>query len=83
MWHVNKHTQAGRQTHCVHALAAQRPPGVPLQAAKLLKLGCGCLLRFFLGERWGPAGWVGAALIIGSSIVAQKYGMDSEKEHAA
>ena len=25
----------------------------------------------FLGERWGPAGWVGASLIIGSSFVTQ------------
>ena len=41
--------------------------------------------RFLLGERWGAAGFAGAALIIGSSVIAQKYGMDSEvpeKEHA-
>ena len=37
--------------------------------------------RVFLGERWGLAGWVGAALIIASSIVAQKYGMDNDTEH--
>ncbi|GAB4840414.1 hypothetical protein Ancab_021182 [Ancistrocladus abbreviatus] len=29
---------------------------------------------FFLGERWGPAGWVGAALIIGASLMVQIFG---------
>lgn len=45
----------------------------------------GALAWFLLGERWGAAGFAGAALIIGSSVIAQKYGMDSEvpeKEHA-
>lgn len=30
-----------------------------------------------LGERWGPAGWVGAALIVGSSFATQVYGSDA------
>ncbi|GAB4815296.1 hypothetical protein N2152v2_002342 [Parachlorella kessleri] len=40
-----------------------------------------------LGERWGPLGWVGAGLIIASSLVTQLYGkeegepvLDSEEE---
>jgi len=28
----------------------------------------------FLGERWGPNGWTGAALILASSFVTQMYG---------
>lgn len=31
-----------------------------------------------LGERWGAAGWVGAALIVGSSFVTQVYGAEPE-----
>lgn len=27
-----------------------------------------------LGERWGPAGWVGAGLIVGSSLATQIFG---------
>ena len=30
------------------------------------------------GERWGPRGWIGAALIIGSSLASQ-FGGDKTK----
>ncbi|CAI7798682.1 unnamed protein product [Closterium sp. NIES-54] len=33
-----------------------------------------------LGERWGPAGWVGAGLILGGSVSMQMFGQ-SEEEH--
>jgi drug/metabolite transporter (DMT)-like permease len=39
-------------------------------------LGAG-LAFAVLGERWGPSGWAGAALIVGSSVAAQLYGADA------
>ncbi len=36
-----------------------------------------------LGERWGPTGWAGAALIIGSSLAAQAVGPSKEKAEKA
>lgn len=36
-------------------------------------LGAG-LAAYCLGERWGPSGWVGAALILGSCGLTQVYG---------
>lgn len=38
-------------------------------------LGAG-LAFAVLGERWGPAGWVGAGLIVGSSLVTQVIGSE-------
>ncbi|RDX64894.1 hypothetical protein CR513_56498, partial [Mucuna pruriens] len=32
---------------------------------------------FLLGERWGPAGWVGAALVLGGSLTVQIFGTSS------
>ena len=32
-----------------------------------------------LGERWGALGWLGAALIVGSSLAAQLAGRDEKK----
>lgn len=29
---------------------------------------------FLLGERWGTAGWIGAALVLGGSLLVQMYG---------
>uniref|UniRef100_A0A803LJN9 EamA domain-containing protein n=1 Tax=Chenopodium quinoa TaxID=63459 RepID=A0A803LJN9_CHEQI len=29
---------------------------------------------FFLGERWGIYGWIGAALVLGGSLIAQTFG---------
>lgn len=41
----------------------------------------GALLAWLLlGERWGPAGWVGAGLIVGSSFATQVYGADSSAD---
>ncbi len=34
-----------------------------------------------LGERWGPSGWVGAALIIASNVVTQLYGVTDDGHH--
>jgi len=34
----------------------------------------------FLGDRFGPTGWIGATLIIGSSLVAQFFGDGSKEE---
>lgn len=34
----------------------------------------------FLGDRFGPTGWIGATLIIGSSLVAQFFGDESKEE---
>lgn len=34
---------------------------------------------FLLGERWGIAGWVGAALILGGSLTVQIWGSSPEK----
>jgi drug/metabolite transporter (DMT)-like permease len=31
----------------------------------------------FLGERWGPLGWVGAALIVSSCLAMQLWGNES------
>ncbi|XP_043696098.1 uncharacterized protein LOC122646583 isoform X5 [Telopea speciosissima] len=39
---------------------------------------------FLLGERWGTAGWIGAALILGGSLMVQILGStttDRSKEH--
>ncbi|CAI6005532.1 unnamed protein product [Closterium sp. NIES-65] len=37
-----------------------------------------------LGERWGPAGWVGAGLILGGSVSMQMFGqVEEEHEHHA
>ena len=33
-----------------------------------------CFAWVMLGERWGAAGWVGAALIVGSSLATQIFG---------
>lgn len=33
-----------------------------------------------LGERWGATGWLGAALIIGSSLGAQLVGKDAKQK---
>ncbi|XP_027362756.1 uncharacterized protein LOC113870361 [Abrus precatorius] len=37
---------------------------------------------FLLGERWGPTGWIGAALVLGGSLTVQIFGIssDSDKE---
>ena len=32
------------------------------------------LAYILLGERWGPAGWVGAGLIVSSSLATQVFG---------
>ncbi|KAK0587942.1 hypothetical protein LWI29_031611 [Acer saccharum] len=32
---------------------------------------------FLLGERWGTAGWIGAALVLGGSLLVQIYGSSS------
>ncbi|ESW25398.1 hypothetical protein PHAVU_003G032200 [Phaseolus vulgaris] len=32
---------------------------------------------FLLGERWGPTGWVGAALVLGGSLSVQIFGSSS------
>ncbi|KAM7277348.1 hypothetical protein ACFE04_019214 [Oxalis oulophora] len=32
---------------------------------------------FLLGERWGPAGWIGAALVLGGSLTVQLLGSSS------
>ncbi|XP_029127222.1 uncharacterized protein LOC109798993 isoform X2 [Cajanus cajan] len=32
---------------------------------------------FLLGERWGPTGWVGAALVLGGSLAVQIFGTSS------
>ena len=32
------------------------------------------LAYLLLGERWGPAGWVGAGLIVASSLTTQIFG---------
>jgi drug/metabolite transporter (DMT)-like permease len=42
-------------------------------------LGAG-LAAYFLGERWGPSGWIGAVMILGSCILTQVYSDDSEGE---
>jgi len=42
-------------------------------------LGAG-LAAYFLGERWGPSGWIGAVMILGSCILTQVYNGDSEGE---
>ncbi|KAJ4848125.1 hypothetical protein Tsubulata_049204 [Turnera subulata] len=34
---------------------------------------------FLLGERWGEAGWIGAALVLGGSLVVQIFGTSSPK----
>ncbi|CAL0314927.1 unnamed protein product [Lupinus luteus] len=33
---------------------------------------------FFLGERWGPTGWIGAALVLGGSLTVQLLGASSD-----
>ncbi|XP_018824708.1 uncharacterized protein LOC108994075 [Juglans regia] len=34
---------------------------------------------FLLGERWGPAGWIGAALVLGGSLTVQMFGSSPRK----
>ncbi|KAG8388031.1 hypothetical protein BUALT_Bualt02G0082900 [Buddleja alternifolia] len=36
---------------------------------------------FLLGERWGVAGWIGAALILGGSLTVQMFGVASKEEN--
>lgn len=36
------------------------------------------LAYFWLGERWGPSGWLGALLIVGSCLVTQLCGAYEE-----
>jgi drug/metabolite transporter (DMT)-like permease len=39
----------------------------------------GALLAYaFLGDRWGPAGWAGAGLILAASLVTQLAGAEDE-----
>ncbi|XP_052180416.1 uncharacterized protein LOC127793751 [Diospyros lotus] len=38
-----------------------------------------CFAWFLLGERWGIAGWIGAALILGGSITVQILGSSPDK----
>ena len=33
-----------------------------------------------LGERWGPAGWIGAALIVASSLAVQIFGEEKQQK---
>ncbi|XP_019437439.1 PREDICTED: uncharacterized protein LOC109343540 [Lupinus angustifolius] len=33
---------------------------------------------FLLGERWGPTGWIGAALVLGGSLTVQLLGASSD-----
>ncbi|GMH33025.1 hypothetical protein BSKO_00859 [Bryopsis sp. KO-2023] len=41
----------------------------------------GALFAYYaLGERWGPMGWVGAALIVSSSLLAQFSGDEGSKQ---
>ncbi|XP_061988971.1 uncharacterized protein LOC133707421 [Rosa rugosa] len=35
---------------------------------------------FLLGERWGALGWIGAALVLGGSLVVQIFGSSTSKE---
>ncbi|XP_061992428.1 uncharacterized protein LOC133710387 [Rosa rugosa] len=35
---------------------------------------------FFLGERWGSTGWIGAALVLGGSLTVQIFGSTSPTE---
>lgn len=35
---------------------------------------------FFLGERWGITGWIGAALVLGGSLTVQIFGSLSSKD---
>lgn len=41
------------------------------------------LAYIYLGERWGPSGWVGAALIIASCLAIQMNGADTGGAPAA
>jgi drug/metabolite transporter (DMT)-like permease len=45
-------------------------------------LGAG-LAFAFLGERWGPSGWVGASLIVASCLAMQLWGGAAEDAEAA
>ncbi|KAL6178232.1 hypothetical protein ACLB2K_049751 [Fragaria x ananassa] len=36
---------------------------------------------FILGERWGALGWIGAALVLGGSLVVQIYGSSTSEEY--
>lgn len=38
---------------------------------------------FLLGERWGAAGWMGAALILGGSLTVQIFGASASKSREA
>ena len=38
---------------------------------------------WFMGDRWGPIGWVGSALIIGSSVGSQLLSFDEVKKAKA
>ncbi|KAJ1418425.1 EamA domain [Sesbania bispinosa] len=35
---------------------------------------------FLLGERWGPTGWIGAALVLGGSLTVQIFGSSSHSK---
>ncbi|XP_059641833.1 uncharacterized protein LOC132283824 [Cornus florida] len=37
---------------------------------------------FLLGERWGTAGWIGAALVLGGSLTVQMFGSSCESRDA-
>ncbi|KAK7273840.1 hypothetical protein RIF29_14904 [Crotalaria pallida] len=36
---------------------------------------------FLLGERWGPTGWIGAALVLGGSLTVQIFGTSTDSNN--
>ena len=77
-----------RSCGCIRVVAA---PGVPGQLLQLLcQLLCSVSCRSRQPpkhacppprcRRWGPSGWLGAALIVASCLAAQLLGVEKEKE---
>ena len=81
-------------SHAVHRVPVTCPDGTTITCMRCVLRRSGCKLMrraaeplwgalfawTLLGERWGATGWLGAALIVGSSLGAQLVGGGSKEK---
>lgn len=56
---------------------------LPLLLPLLLQVSGAAMAYAFLGERWGPMGWAGAAVILAASLACQLGGAFDEDDGSA
>ncbi len=77
--HIRTHSQ--KQTNNTQFEALHDVSSVEAALVYTLEPVLGAMIAWaLLGERWGAWGWVGAALIVGSSFVTQVYGAEPEEK---